>query len=158
MRSFFRLSLAAAAALAFCAAVQAQSTIVETIPGTPPEAPSADVGSSHSRGEALAIKQFGWLDVNHDGFLTRDEVALFPRLRDAFDQADRNHDNKVSLDEIRALAVQRRAEKAAPQPGTVAPPAADAAPAPSPAPATEAIPPATVTEPMNRHAVPPKEW
>jgi hypothetical protein len=156
MRSFCRFSpLIAAAALSVCCAAQAQSTIIETIPGTPAEAPSADVGSSHSRGEALAIKQFGWLDVNHDGFLTRDEVALFPRLRDAFDQADQNHDNKVSLDEIRALALQRRAEKATPQPGTVVPPAA---PAPVPATADTAIPPATVTEPMNRHAVPPKEW
>jgi len=116
MRSPFLLPLTAGLAVALASAgVAAQpaapTTPLETIPGAPAPAP-AD-GAAASRGEILAAKQFGWLDLDRDGFLSRDEVALFPRLRDAFDQADRDHDNRVSFDEIRALALQRRADKAA---------------------------------------------
>jgi hypothetical protein len=64
-----------------------------------------------SEGEALAAKQFKWLDLNGDGYLTKGEVALFPRLRDAFDAADANHDGKVSFEEIRAYAKEQRSQK-----------------------------------------------
>ncbi|QHJ01450.1 EF-hand domain-containing protein [Xylophilus rhododendri] len=99
--------------LALCCAVSAlaQNTVLETIPGTPSAAEAAST-PVHSKGEELAAKQFGWLDANRDGYLSRDEVALFPRLRDAFDEADQDHDNRVSFDEIRGLAAQKRAERA----------------------------------------------
>ena len=110
---FLFLTLAAALALpaAHAAAPKAEpATPLESIPGGPPPTPRLPAGAS--QGEILAAKQFGWLDLDRDGVLTREEVALFPRLRDAFDEADQNRDNRVSFEEIRALALQRRAEKA----------------------------------------------
>lgn len=114
-----------ASALVFSLATlasRAQTATPEPVPPTPPSPRAAD----QSKGEIQAARQFGWLDVDHDGFLSREEVALFPRLRDAFDQADTDRDNRVSFDEIRAMALQRRTDKAAAQaatPGTVMPPA-----------------------------------
>lgn len=154
MTRFLRPVLGAALALSFCAAASAQSQStknfipLETIPGTAstPSAAEIGAGSGRSRGEALAAKQFGWLDTDRDGFLSRAEVATFPRLRDAFDQADADKDNQVSLDEIRAFAEKRQADKAAaaaPRSGVVVP--ADQAPA--------------ATEPVRKaRVVPPKEW
>jgi len=135
---FIPATLTAALAFGACLGAAAQSsphyTPLETIPGTPADTTLASPG--RSRGEVLAAKQFGWLDVNHDGFLSRDEVALFPRLRDAFDQADQDRDNRVSLEEIRLLALQRRSDRAATAapavPGSVVEPAPAAAPRPVP--------------------------
>lgn len=128
--------MALGVSLSFPTVAGAQAyTPLETIPGTPPEPPAQAIGPS--KGEALAAKQFGWLDLNRDGFLSRDEVALFPRLRDAFDEADQDRDNRVSLEEIRDLAVRKRAERAAPAPAAV------------PVPTTPATP---------ARVVPPKEW
>lgn len=145
---FISTPLLAALAIVFSAGAQAQapstdaastpSIPLETIPGTSAGAPQVE--PAQSRGEILAAKQFGWLDTNHDGFLSRDEVALFPRLRDAFDQADADHDNRVSFDEIRALALQKRAEK-------------DQAAAAASTPGGE--PPSSLPK---RAAVPPKAW
>ena len=129
MRSSY-LSLASALAFSLATlAAHAQAVAPEPVPPPPPVPRAAD----QSKGEILAARQFGWLDIDHDGYLSRDEVALFPRLRDAFDQADTDRDNRVSFDEIRALAVQRRNAKAgapAAIPGTVVPPAPPMAAAP----------------------------
>ena len=46
-----------------------------------------------------------------DGKLSRTEVKLFPRLSAAFDDADTNHDNYVSYEEVREFAVKYRAER-----------------------------------------------
>ena len=39
------------------------------------------------------------------------EVKLFPRLSAAFDDADTNHDNYVSYEEVREFAAKYRAER-----------------------------------------------
>ncbi|XAH22707.1 EF-hand domain-containing protein [Xylophilus sp. GW821-FHT01B05] len=116
------LLLLAAFAAAGPVAAQAPAT---TAPA-PAAAPSPDPAAQATKGEALAAKQFKWLDLDGDGYLSKSEVALFPRLRDAFDEADTDHDGKVSFEEIRALAVRQRAERAA-----AAAAAAPAAPAPA---------------------------
>lgn len=154
--SYLPLAAALAFAAGVCAQAQAQpSAQAEPVPPPPPIPRPAD----QSKGEVQAARQFGWLDLNHDGFLSREEVALFPRLRDAFDQADTDKDNRVSFEEIRALAIHQREEKAAaaaatpgipatvvpgvvaeqPVPATVVP--AQPAPAPAPVMAAPAIQP-----------------
>ena len=117
-----------------------------------------------TKGEALAAKQFKWLDTDGDGFLTKSEVAVFPRLRDNFDAADTNRDGKVSFEEIRVFAQKHRAERdrarqapaavgdAAPMGAVPVPsaPRGDAAPVPTPAPAPAAFAapaPAATTKP-----------
>jgi len=70
-------------------------------------APSAPL----SKGEIKAMRDFQLLDFNGDGQISRAEVALFPRLSAAFDEADTNHDNQLSFEEVRAFAVRYRAER-----------------------------------------------
>lgn len=57
------------------------------------------------------MRDFRMLDMNGDGRLSRSEVVLFPRLSAAFDEADTNHDQYVSYEEVRAFAAKYRAER-----------------------------------------------
>ena len=75
----------------------------------PPAVPEAS--AQLSKGEIKAMRDFKLLDFNGDGRISRTEVALFPRLAAAFDEADTNHDNYLSFDEVRAFAVRYRAER-----------------------------------------------
>ena len=89
-------------ALALCAASVAFTAVQAQTPDRPPPV---------SQGEQLAVLQFKLLDTNPDGKLSRDEVALFPRLADAFDAADSNHDGFVDFEEIRVFAKTYRAQR-----------------------------------------------
>lgn len=144
-------ALLATLALAGTAAAQtggAQLQQAAPLTATTPE----KAATEGTRGEVLAAKQFKWLDTDGDGFLTKSEVALFPRLRDNFDAADTNRDGKVSFEEIRVFAQKHRAERdrarqAPAATGDAAPVGAAAAPtaprsevAPMPAPAPAAVP------------------
>ena len=75
----------------------------------PPAEPA--VSAPLSKGEIKAMRDFKLLDFNGDGKISRTEVALFPRLAAAFDEADTNHDNYLSYEEVRAFAVRYRAER-----------------------------------------------
>lgn len=87
----------------------ASTASAQAVP-TPPTAapPSAE---TPSKGEIKARREFELLDANGDGKLSRSEVRLFPRLADAFDEADTDHDGYVSYEEVRAFAAKYRAER-----------------------------------------------
>ena len=74
-------------------------------------AQTAAAPAALSKGEIKAIREFHMLDFNGDGKLSRAEVAIVPRLAAAFDDADTNHDNYVTLEEVRAFALKYRAER-----------------------------------------------
>ncbi|WP_066695011.1 EF-hand domain-containing protein [Acidovorax temperans] len=77
---------------------------------TPTEsAPSQE--AALTKGELKAMRDFKMLDFNGDGKLSRTEVKLFPRLSAAFDDADTNHDNYVSYEEVREFAAKYRTER-----------------------------------------------
>jgi len=67
--------------------------------------------SSESRAQKVADKvqqRFAAADLNHDGYLSRDEANQgMPRLAAHFDEIDSNHDGRLSGDEIRAYLRQR---------------------------------------------------
>lgn len=93
-----------ACALAAPLAAQAQSVAHATAPRHSASAPL-------TKGEIKAIRQFEMLDFNGDGKLSRAEVAIVPKVAAAFDDADTNRDNYVTLDEVRAFAIKYRAER-----------------------------------------------
>lgn len=66
-----------------------------------------------TKGEIKARRDFQLLDFNRDGKLSRTEVALFPRLAAAFDQADTDKDGFVSFKEVEVFTLHYRAERAA---------------------------------------------
>lgn len=109
-----------AAALMACSLASAQALVA------PPPADTEGL----SKGEAKAIREFKMLDFNGDGKLSRTEVKLFPRLANAFDEADTDRDGFVSYEEVRVFAAKYRAERdrakqqqapAAPAPAASAP-------------------------------------
>ena len=73
---------------------------------------SAEPAAAPTKGEAKAMREFRMLDFNGDGKLSRSEVQLFPRLAEAFDDADTDGDGGVSYEEVRAFAAKYRAERA----------------------------------------------
>ena len=81
------------------------------------------------------MREFKMLDFNGDGKLSRTEVKLFPRLSAAFDEADTDHDNYVSYEEVRAFAAKYRAERDRQKAAQAAQPAHS--PAPEQTPPTE---------------------
>ena len=102
-------SLALAAALV-CGQVPARAQT------QPSETTSA--AAPLTKGEIKAQREFKMLDFNGDGRLSRQEVALFPRLAAAFDEADTDRDGYVSYEEVRAFAAKYRAERAQARAGT----------------------------------------
>ncbi|RCX09216.1 EF-hand domain-containing protein [Extensimonas vulgaris] len=114
MRTLFRLLPALALACisaSVCADPGAQPAA--EAPGTSASAAAASASNAAtpSRGELKALRQFQLLDANGDGKLSRAEVALFPPLAAAFDEADSNHDGFVTPDEIRVFSAKYRAER-----------------------------------------------
>lgn len=105
--SFLKTLLACSSALA-CSLALAQNPSPTPAPA-PTETSTAN--TAPSKGEQKAMREFKMLDFNGDGKLSRTEVKLFPRLSAAFDEADTDHDNYVSYEEVRAFAAKYRAER-----------------------------------------------
>ena len=104
-------------ALVLLIASTASTAVLAQTPEPAAPAASAPV----SKGEQLAALQFKLLDANHDGKLSRDEVAMFSRLADAFDATDSNHDGFVDFEEIRVFAKAYRAQRDAAKKAASAP-------------------------------------
>lgn len=98
----------AAQALAMCLALPAAAALAAD-EAAQPATPAAS--APLSKGELKAIREFNMLDFNGDGKLSRNEVAIVPRLAAAFDDADTDHDGFVTLDEVRAFTIKYRAER-----------------------------------------------
>lgn len=75
-------------------------------------APGVPAGAEGlSKGELKAQREFKLLDFNRDGRLSRQEIALVPRLAAVFDDADTDRDGYVTYDEVRAFAAVVRARR-----------------------------------------------
>ena len=61
---------------------------------------------------AKAHEKFNNADLDHDGFLTKDEASKgMPRIAAHFDEVDANHDSKLSWQEVSQYAIDKRAER-----------------------------------------------
>lgn len=68
-------------------------------------------GGARAESEATLAPspEFVRLDVNHDGFISREEAKKLPGFDRAFDQADSDHDGKLDADEyIKARSIYDR--------------------------------------------------
>lgn len=107
-----------------------------------PVAMTGPDGKPLSKGEIKAIKDFQMLDFNKDGKISRKELMLVPKLYAGFDEADTNHDNYLTMEEVRVFAAKYRARRdaakaaQAAQAAQTAAQAAPAAPQSAPEPAT----------------------
>lgn len=101
---------AVAVALACTAGAQPPAAAARA-PATAASATPAENQASLTKGEIKAQREFKMLDFNGDGKLSRTEVQLFPRLANAFDEADTDGDGYVSYEEVRAFAAKYRAER-----------------------------------------------
>ena len=90
--------------------VAAQSANTTT-PASSVVATRVEASDEPSKGEIKAMREFKLLDFNGDGKLSRNEVKLFPRLSNAFDDADTNSDGYVSYGEVKVFAAKYRAER-----------------------------------------------
>ena len=94
----------------FCsAALLGTAAMAQGTPAPTETAPSQE--AALTKGELKAMRDFKMLDFNGDGKLSRAEVAIVPKVAAAFDDADTNRDNYVTLDEVRAFAIKYRAER-----------------------------------------------
>jgi Ca2+-binding EF-hand superfamily protein len=110
--SFLKIMAATAALLATLAHAQTNpATGGQLRPSAAPASAASGADQPLSKGEIKAMREFKLLDFNGDGKLSRAEVKLFPRLSAAFDEADTNHDNYISYEEVRAFAIKYRAER-----------------------------------------------
>lgn len=72
----------------------------------------AQDGNRSQQLAAKAQERFAAADVNHDGFLSRDEAQTgMPRLADHFDEIDTDRDGQLSTAEILAYIKQRRGSR-----------------------------------------------
>jgi hypothetical protein len=77
----------------------------------PNQLPPRPGASNGAPGGALA-QRFAAANVTHDGRLTRSQAAAMPMVERNFDAIDAQGRGYVTLDEVRAFAAQRRAERA----------------------------------------------
>ena len=63
---------------------------------TPPPARPADKAAAMKLSTAQIQQAFQQIDSNHDGSLSRAEVAVFPRIERHFERIDADRDGKLS--------------------------------------------------------------
>lgn len=61
---------------------------------------AATQGQDQGRGGGMSERMFERMDLNHDGFITRDEIDKVTKAR--FEQLDKNHDGVLTADEMPA--------------------------------------------------------
>jgi hypothetical protein len=115
--SVWLASLCVAAGVSGAVAVAAEAQPQTSVPTPQSASASAPIEArpqsqaALTKGEIKAMREFKMLDFNGDGKLSRTEVKLFPRLANAFDDADTDHDGYVSYEEVREFAAKYRAER-----------------------------------------------
>jgi hypothetical protein len=100
------MALAVAGAFAVPAAASAAGDSVRTAQA------SAGAGKDvHPRGTSLDPHgRFDELDVNHDGYVSRDEARNAEELNTRFSELDRDNDSKLTRQEYNAFEADRRAQ------------------------------------------------
>lgn len=68
--------------------------------------PSEKAGKAGKAGKVGMTGGFDQMDTNHDGVVTRDEIAANPKMAKRFDAADANHDGRVTPEEYQAFRGQ----------------------------------------------------
>ena len=64
---------------------------------------AADTPPSANRNMPVDETTFKTLDINGDGYISRDEIRRATNLERQFDQLDSNHDGRLSREELRGM-------------------------------------------------------
>ena len=106
------MALAVAGALAVPMAAEASAASDTMLVAQASTGASKDV---HPRGTSLDPHgRFDELDVNHDGYVSRDEARNADELNTRFSELDRDNDGKLTRQEYNAFDADRRAQGHAP--------------------------------------------
>lgn len=114
-RKFPRKSLFAAVAV--IASLSAPLAFAQQTPPAPPPPPAepAPPATPAPAPAPAAPQQMTWadVDVNQDGVLSKEEVAVVPQLAQVFDRADADGNGELTLEEYEQFAAKAQAEAAA---------------------------------------------
>ena len=99
-----------------------EDTTLPKTQSTTPYSTSSDASAAASDSQQISMQsKFDSLDVNHDGYIDKQEAAADPKLQQQFARLDANKDSKLSMKEFsnaKGLALNKKPKSSNDKSGT----------------------------------------